>query len=368
MKRSIWPLLIVIILLVTVVMVYNKCSVKNIFHSQTQREAYFDKLKKINDTLALQWDSLAKLSLDMPYNVPFPYAEKGQFKGYEATGLKFSSIPGRQINITISNLSSKKVFADLIQIDSSGFTTVVEADTAQTIIQHPVYFGGNYILRLQPQPGYTGHYEVKIESEPLLQWPVQEGVNANIGSYWGANRDGGVRSHEGIDIFAPRGTYLVAVADGIINRVGQNNLGGNIIFMRPDEMPLSVYYAHLDTQLVEQGTRVKAGDTIATMGNTGNAISTPPHLHLGVYGRPFGAIDPIGFVQKEQLIKLPSAALPDNKSKTGKRVKIYERPESKSVSKNIVRTDTIEVSGVSSNYYRVHTTSGNRGYILQKDF
>ncbi len=368
MKRSIGPLFIVLILLGAIVVLYNKCSVRNIFNLKTQREAYFDKLKKISDTLAMQWDSSAKLSLSAPYQVLFPYAEKGTFKGFQATGLRFSTIAGRQINISITNHAAQKIFADLVQADSSGFNTVVEADTTKNIIQHAAYFGGDFILRLQPVANYTGHYEVMIESEPLLQWPVQEGVNANIGSYWGANRDGGARRHEGIDIFAPRGTYLVAVADGIVHRVGQNNLGGNVIFMRPNDMPLSVYYAHLDTQLVEQGARVKAGDTIATIGNTGNAISTPPHLHLGIYARPYGAIDPIGFVQKAASAQLPSAGLPQQKFKTGKAIRLLQQPESRAPYRNIARTDTVHVLGVSGNYYRVQTSSGNNGFILQKDF
>lgn len=368
MKRTVGPIFFVLILLGAIVWIYNKCSVRNIFHLKTQREAYFDKLKKISDSLAMQWDSSARLSLSEPNQVLFPYAEKGTFKGFEATGLQFSTIAGRQINISIINHSAQKIFADLIQIDSVGFNTVVEADTTKNIIQHPAYFGGDFILRLQPVANYSGEYEVKIESQPLLQWPVQEGMNANIGSYWGANRDGGSRQHEGIDIFAPRGTYLLAVADGIVHRTGQNNLGGNIIFMRPDDMPLSVYYAHLDTQLVQQGARVKAGDTIATMGNTGNAISTPPHLHLGIYARPYGAIDPIGFIQKAASAKLPSKNLPQQKIKTGKSIRVWQRLESKASSRNIARTDTLHVLGISGSYYRVQTASGNKGFVLQKDF
>ncbi|MGD2123720.1 MAG: M23 family metallopeptidase, partial [Gemmatimonadota bacterium] len=52
----------------------------------------------------------------------------------------------------------------------------------------------------------------------------------------------------------------------------------------------SIYYAHLDEPLVEDGQQVQAGDTIGLVGNTGNARTTPPHLHFGAYQR--GAMDP----------------------------------------------------------------------------
>ena len=55
--------------------------------------------------------------------------------------------------------------------------------------------------------------------------------------------------------------------------------------MRPLFGNLRLYYAHLDTQLVAPGQIVRAGDPIGTIGNTGNAITTPPHLHFGVFLR-----------------------------------------------------------------------------------
>jgi murein DD-endopeptidase MepM/ murein hydrolase activator NlpD len=45
----------------------------------------------------------------------------------------------------------------------------------------------------------------------------------------------------------------------------------------------SYYFAHLDSQYVRAGQRVKQGDTLGTVGNTGNARFTPAHLHFGIY-------------------------------------------------------------------------------------
>jgi hypothetical protein len=56
-----------------------------------------------------------------------------------------------------------------------------------------------------------------------------------------------------------------------------------------------LYYAHLDEQLVSDGQRVRRGDTIGLVGNTGNAATTSPHLHFGIYA-PGGAVNPLPFV------------------------------------------------------------------------
>ena len=92
-------------------------------------------------------------------------------------------------------------------------------------------------------------------------------------SFWGATRDAGRRSHQGVDIFAPRGTPVVAATAGVVTRVGQNALGGNVIFLVESGRRWAFYYAHLDRQLVAEGTRVAAGDTLGLVGNTGNARS-----------------------------------------------------------------------------------------------
>ena len=87
----------------------------------------------------------------------------------------------------------------------------------------------------------------------------------------------------GVDIQAKFRTPVVAVADGRVNTVTENNLGGKVIFMRPSGKQYNLYYAHLDSQMVESGQSVKQGDILGLIGNTGNARNTVPHLHFGVY-------------------------------------------------------------------------------------
>jgi murein DD-endopeptidase MepM/ murein hydrolase activator NlpD len=124
-----------------------------------------------------------------------------------------------------------------------------------------------------------------------LPVPV-DGVRASaIRDSWGAPRDRG-RRHQGIDIFAKRGSPVRSTTDGLIVRIGQNRLGGNVVWiMGPGRQ--THYYAHLsDFGAFEVGDRVRAGDIIGYVGDTGNARGTPHHLHYGVYEFGGAAINP----------------------------------------------------------------------------
>jgi murein DD-endopeptidase MepM/ murein hydrolase activator NlpD len=96
--------------------------------------------------------------------------------------------------------------------------------------------------------------------------------------------------HEGIDLFAPRGTPLVAAERGLITRIGSGRLGGLKLWL-VGESGTEWYYAHLDSFApgLSDGQVVEAGDLVGYVGNTGNAVGTPPHLHLQMHpdgGRP----------------------------------------------------------------------------------
>ena len=78
-------------------------------------------------------------------------------------------------------------------------------------------------------------------------------------------------------------------------------LGGNIIWLEDRERNLRLYFAHLQTQDVNESDWVEPGDRIGTVGNSGNARTTPPHLHFGIYIRGEGPIDPRPFLQQPRL-------------------------------------------------------------------
>ncbi|MBC2723575.1 M23 family metallopeptidase [Desulfosporosinus sp.] len=109
-----------------------------------------------------------------------------------------------------------------------------------------------------------------------------------IGKYWfedsfGADREGGARRHEGTDVFGKEGTPVVNICGGIIEQLGWNRLGGERVGVRGDDGNY-YYYAHLQYISPElcKGNRIEAGELIGGMGHTGDALTTPDHLHLGI--------------------------------------------------------------------------------------
>jgi murein DD-endopeptidase MepM/ murein hydrolase activator NlpD len=120
-------------------------------------------------------------------------------------------------------------------------------------------------------------------SRASLAMPVVGVQPYDLSNSWGASRDGGRRKHRGIDIFAPKGTAVVAVQDGIISYIGEQPKGGQCLWLTT-ESGASFYYAHLDRWApgLFEGMEVKTGDLLGYVGNTGNAKTTPPHLHFGI--------------------------------------------------------------------------------------
>jgi peptidoglycan LD-endopeptidase LytH len=136
-------------------------------------------------------------------------------------------------------------------------------------------------------------YAVQLASMPtptLLAIPVN-GVKAQaLRDTWHASRSQG-RRHEGIDIFAKRGTAVRSATEGIVLRLGTNRLGGLVVWVLGPGGQRH-YYAHLDGYAdVRAGMRIEQGRVLGYVGNTGNAKNTPPHLHYGVYDAG-GAINP----------------------------------------------------------------------------
>lgn len=135
---------------------------------------------------------------------------------------------------------------------------------------------------------------VRLAFDPapvVLPVPV-EGVKAvDLEDTWGGIRSGG-RPHQGIDIFAPRGTHVTSAARGFVTGRGWNRLGGRFVQVF-GAGALSSYYAHLDAFAEpEVGDWVEVGDLLGYVGNSGNANGTPPHLHFGIYRMGSRAINP----------------------------------------------------------------------------
>lgn len=122
--------------------------------------------------------------------------------------------------------------------------------------------------------------------------PVRGVAPQGIADTFGAPR-GRDRRHQGVDIFAPRGTPVRSATPGLVLAVREGGLGGRQVWVLGPAHERH-YYAHLDAWApgLRAGDRLRAGGLLGTVGDTGNARGTPPHLHYGVYAA-HGAIDPL---------------------------------------------------------------------------
>jgi peptidoglycan LD-endopeptidase LytH len=113
--------------------------------------------------------------------------------------------------------------------------------------------------------------------------PVQGIARESIVSNFDDNRGGG-RSHEALDILAPRGTPVLAVEDGRIVKLFTSARGGLTIYHFDPLERFCYYYAHLDRYAdgLKEGERVKRGQLIGYVGTTGNAPQNTPHLHFSI--------------------------------------------------------------------------------------
>ncbi len=157
----------------------------------------------------------------------------------------------------------------------------------------PSPFGSRTI---QPAPK---HHPIKLTAGPYV-FPVfgQVSFTDTFGAF---RADTGW--HHGDDLFATLGSPVLAVAKGVVFSVGWNTLGGNRLWLE-DRQGNQFYYAHLSaySPLAVNGARVNAGDVLGFVGNTGDAITTPYHLHFEIHpvsllGKGYdGVIDPTQYL------------------------------------------------------------------------
>ena len=258
------------------------------------------------NTPAGEWVAAADRALLQPQPVELPFSKLGeQSSGAAAAGYAFKVPVGRRVTVKVSSdsIESRELFVDLFRASEVGRERVSGAlpGGALEAIVIDALEGGDYVVRVQPPVGATARYDVEIESRALLAFPVDGVDRSAIWSGFGADRDGGRRAHRGVDIFAARGTPVLAATDGWVTRVETTRVGGNVVWIQPLFGNMRVYYAHLHEQWVEPGDFVVAGQPLGAVGNTGNAITTPPHLHFGVYvrrpGVRGGARDPVEFLR-----------------------------------------------------------------------
>ncbi len=158
-------------------------------------------------------------------------------------------------------------------------TAVAVVYVAAAFVPPAPFDGPLFLLKLFTAPAPTN-----------VALPVDGVRPKDLRDSWGNARSGG-RRHEGIDIFAPRGTRVLASTIGIVARTNTDPLGGLVVWVLGPGGQRH-YYAHLDRRsTLRTGDRVNVGDTLGYVGTTGNARGGAPHLHYGIYADG-GAIDP----------------------------------------------------------------------------
>ncbi|MBN2369793.1 MAG: M23 family metallopeptidase [Vicinamibacteria bacterium] len=121
------------------------------------------------------------------------------------------------------------------------------------------------------------------QSAGLLLFPVSGGSRSGIESGFRELR--GDRRHEAVDIFADRGTPVLAVSDGSLARLSNSRQGGKGLYQRSATGEFCYYYAHFDRYAdgLEQGRLLARGQIVGYVGSTGNASVNAPHLHFAVF-------------------------------------------------------------------------------------
>jgi murein DD-endopeptidase MepM/ murein hydrolase activator NlpD len=115
--------------------------------------------------------------------------------------------------------------------------------------------------------------------------PVQGIGREQLHNTFGDARGGGTRTHEALDIMAPRNTPVLAVEDGKITKLFTSQQGGLTIYQFDPSETYAYYYAHLDRYAngLKEGQVVRKGQVIGYVGSTGNANPEGPHLHFAIF-------------------------------------------------------------------------------------
>lgn len=344
------------------------------FHSP--RDAYVRTLEKAGlDRTALgrDWVAAGDAALLAATRVSVPHREALHLPATETRAIAWR-LPLRRGDRLIATAEVAmdplgRLFVDLFSAPrdtTETFERVASAPERGTSIDVEIRRDGDYVLRAQSELLRGGRIVVTITTGPTLAFPVAGRDTRIARSLFGAPRDAGRRSHHGVDLFAPRGTPVVAAAPGIVRRVGETDLGGNVVWLLDTRREQSIYYAHLDRQLVSAGDIVQVGDTLGLVGNTGNARGTPPHLHFGIYQR--GPIDPLPFIDTRR--GAPPEILADT-TLFGARVRIARErvvlrtsPQPTGDSTHTMpRSLVATVLGAAGNWLRVRLPGGEAGFV-----
>jgi hypothetical protein len=348
------------------------------FRETTPHEGYLMGLAETGlaaSALGLEWMAAAEGAKVRPLPLELPYQEEGFFaqENPTALGYRFSLRRGQRLTVQVdlNSAADTRVFLDLFRLAPDTLRPPVHVyapDSGSELVFEPRRTG-EYLLRIQPELLRGGRFRVIIRNDAALAFPVPGRSHRAIGGFFGDARDGGRRDHHGVDIFAPRGTPVVATSEGSVSRVDTTNIGGRVIWLRDRELGASVYYAHLNEILTTRGARVMPGDTLGTVGNTGNARTTPPHLHFGLYFRGEGPYDPWDYLYQPPGALEPMEVALEEVGRwarvRGDGIHLRDGPTlGANVLADLPRHTALRVTGGVGSWYRVKLPDGTKGFVV----
>lgn len=323
------------------------------------------------------WLEAAQRRVATAPGITLPYREVVQFDprrpGAAAWQIPLEERQKLRVRISGPADESARLFVDMLRRDGGEWQPVAGTE-ARSELLFRAGEGGIYALRVQPELDTGGRWEVTVEAGPVLVFPVQGLDAAAVTGRLGDPRDGGRRAHEGVDIPAPRGTPVLAVADARVLRAGRRGRGGKVVWLEADD-GLQFYYAHLSRRRVRAGERLRAGEVIGRVGSSGNAKRRLPHLHFGVYRD--GPIDPLPLLrgpgEKPAQVTAELSLLGGWARVRTERAWLHAGPsEETTVAGRVARHQAVYVEGASVGWYRVRTATGSAylhsHYVEDVDF
>jgi murein DD-endopeptidase MepM/ murein hydrolase activator NlpD len=354
--------------------------VEELFDTRTPRERYeaaLDAAGLRQTALVRDWTDAATRALQAAPLVTTPHIEEGYLPPGEpaALALRVTARRGQEILFEAELIgdTASLVFVEAWRVEHDtaiSYRQVAVADSGERSLRIEPRADADYVFRVQPELLRGGRVRISLNLSPTLAFPILNGNTQAVKSRFGAPRDGGRRDHHGIDIFAPRGTVAIAAAEGQVVRVDTSALGGKVVWMR-DQRGNRLYYAHLDRQYAMEGDWVRPGDTIGFVGNTGNARTTPPHLHFGVYRRGEGPLDPWWFVYRPEGVPprlVADTSLLGTWTRTPPaEVALRASPDSRADTLGTLAGHTaMRVLGAVGSWYRVRLPDGATGFLASR--
>ncbi|MGH7465666.1 MAG: M23 family metallopeptidase, partial [Longimicrobiales bacterium] len=237
---------------------------------RTPRDAYVA-AASIEPGVLRAWEDASRRALRSGLRIAPSFRERIGFPAADphAVAYHFTLVRGQSLHVIVAPAAgAANPFVDMYHnVARDLFRPVHWAQESPARRTFVARSSGDYVLRIQPPVGVGGIHDVTVLGNVSLQFPVAGADVSSIGGVFGDPRDEGVRAHEGVDITAPRGTPVLAVADGYVEQARNTPTGGLVIWQADAAGGLTYYYAHLDELLVQAGTYVEAGNVIGTVGN-----------------------------------------------------------------------------------------------------